>query len=225
MVITVRLLNLGKVSYKCAFNMMKAIENYHVRGDASIQRTEILNTLIVTEHFPTYTVGTRDEGYNNIKNEAFLRSLGAEYIFTDRGGLITFHGPGQIVAYPVIDLLDFGISPRVYVFLLEKWMIEICKMFKINAHRSEDVGAWVGNNKIGALGVHIRNKRITTHGISLNCNINLSWFNHIVPCGLYKKSTTSISKEINRNISTDEVLPLLLKYFESIFNSKLQRLL
>ncbi|KAF1740252.1 hypothetical protein MXB_4737 [Myxobolus squamalis] len=136
-----------------------------------------------------------------------------------------------------VKLLNLGkkayveaFDPRDYVYLLEKWMIETCEKFNIHPHRSSDVGVWMDNKKIGALGlilllnilgVHIRNRRITTHGIALNCNVDLCWFDHIVPCGLVDKGTTSISTELHRNVTCFQVLPVLLNSFESTFDVKL----
>ncbi|KAI8370817.1 mitochondrial putative lipoyltransferase 2 [Choanephora cucurbitarum] len=172
------------------------------------------------EHKPTYTAGRRIRG-TEIEEERRLRSLGADYFETMRGGQVTFHGPGQLIAYPILDIRDYQLNVRCYVSRLEKTIIECCAKYNIKANTTENTGVWVGqDHKIAALGVQLQ-RYVSSHGLALNCNVDLSWFDHIVPCGLEEKGVTSISKEINRQVTPKEVIPNMVTSFESLFSKEL----
>ncbi|XP_070137605.1 putative lipoyltransferase 2, mitochondrial [Drosophila bipectinata] len=179
------------------------------------------NYLVLQEHDPVYTIGIRTKGYTEADEER-LRKLGADFHRTDRGGLITFHGPGQIVAYPILHLRQFNLTMRNYVGTLERMVIETCQRLGIpNAKTTMDTGIWVGDYKICAIGVH-GSRYVTTHGIGLNCCTDLKWFEHIVPCGIEGKGVTSLSKELARHVSTEEASRTLLKSFSQIFDCRLE---
>ncbi|XP_037046500.1 putative lipoyltransferase 2, mitochondrial [Bradysia coprophila] len=180
------------------------------------------NILILTSHPPVYTIGIRTTNYT-INDEERLRKLGAQFFKTNRGGLITFHGPGQMVVYPILNLKDFKPSMRWYVCHIEKTIIDLCKEFGISANTSADTGVWVGDKKICAIGVH-GSRYITTHGLALNCNTDLKWFDHIVPCGIEGKGVTSVSCELNRDVSIDEVEDPFLRSFSKIFECQFEDL-
>lgn len=211
----VHILRTGTINYVQGLNLQRHIaKQYSDANDAQFK-----NVLILTEHRPVYTIGIRTKGYTQ-NDEDNLRKLGAEFHRTNRGGLITFHGPGQLVAYPIINLKHFKPSMRWYVCHLEKTIIDLCAKLELSACTSPDTGVWIGNNKICALGVH-GSRFITTHGLALNCNTDLEWYDHIVPCGIVGKGVTSLTKELNRNISINEVIPLLLESFERTFECNL----
>lgn len=149
-----------------------------------------------------------------------LRLLGADIHRTNRGGLITFHGPGQLVCYPVLNLGSFKKSVRWYVCQLEKTVIRLCSKFGIKASTSPHTGVWVGDNKICAVGIHC-GRYITSHGLALNCNTDLTWFDHIVPCGIEGKGVTSLSAELQRDVSVGETIPQLLEAFQEQFTCRL----
>jgi lipoyl(octanoyl) transferase len=180
------------------------------------------NVLILTEHPPVYTIGIRTKNYT-IKDEEKLRDLGAEFHKTNRGGLITFHGPGQLVAYPIINLKNFQPSVRWYVCHIEKTVINLCAKYGIKAGITDDTGVWVDDRKICAIGIHA-SRYITTHGLALNCNTDLSWFKHIVPCGIEGKDVTSLSRELKRDVMISEVVPRLLKSFGEVFQADVEML-
>uniref|UniRef100_A0A9J7XDQ5 lipoyl(octanoyl) transferase n=1 Tax=Cyprinus carpio carpio TaxID=630221 RepID=A0A9J7XDQ5_CYPCA len=137
-----------------------------------------------------------------------------------RGGLITFHGPGQLVCYPVLNLGCFRKSVRWYVCELERTVIKTCAQFGIEASTSPDTGVWAGDNKICAIGIHC-GRYITSHGLALNCNTDMSWFDNIVPCGIMGKGVTSLSRELGRDVPTEEAVPKLLEAFTEQFNCTL----
>lgn len=211
----VHVLKAGQLNYGESLKLQKSISNRLIQGDLKFK-----NILILTEHRPVYTIGIRTKNYS-IDDEEKLRSLGAEFYKTNRGGLITFHGPGQLVAYPIINLKNFEPSVRWYVCHIEKTVIDLCKKYGIKAQTTEDTGVWVENRKICAIGIHA-SRYITTHGLAFNCNIDLSWFNHIVPCGLEGKEVTSLSKELAKNVTIDDTTPEFLASFQDIFKCSIE---
>ncbi|XP_068122687.1 octanoyl-[acyl-carrier-protein]:protein N-octanoyltransferase LIPT2, mitochondrial [Hyperolius riggenbachi] len=172
--------------------------------------------LLLLEHRPVYTVGIRRAGYPE-EEEARLRALGADYQLTDRGGLITFHGPGQLLCYPVLSLRRLRRSLRSYVCGLEGAAIRLCCSLGVPGGRSQETGVWVRGRKLCAIGVHCSH-HITSHGLALNCNTDLSWFDHIVPCGIAGKGVTSLSRELGRDVTVEEVIPPFLEAFQEEFN-------
>lgn len=203
---------LGRVPYKMAWDYQKVVAE-RVRQNAKSKK-EPGHTMLLLEHDPVYTTGIRDHEYS-AEEEAKLKSLGADFHRTNRGGLITFHGPGQLTAYPILHLSSFNPGIKWYVCALERAVIRTCRSFGIVAETSPHTGVWVKDNKICALG--IQGRHVTTHGIALNCNIDLSWYDNIIPCGIPDKGVTSMSKELGRDITIDEVVPHFLKSFSEVF--------
>merc|ERR1712062_610462 len=176
------------------------------------------NFLIFVEHSPVYTTGIRSNVYDD-NEELRLKNLGAEFYRSNRGGLITFHGPGQLVAYPILDLNQFikdsDLSGKKRKLLGMKWYIETLEEviiqtlksgFNIEGFRSPHTGVWVNKSnekKICAMGVH-NSDLVTSHGLALNCDIDLTWFDHIVPCGIEGKGVTSLSQEMSRTVGIQE---------------------
>lgn len=210
----VRVLLAGRQPYRVGLQLQKTLADLHHK-----RLSESANTLIFLEHEPVYTVGIRDKGYTE-EDEKKLRNLGAEFWRTNRGGLITFHGPGQLVAYPVVDLKQFRPSVKWYINQIERMVIRLCAEFGIKAETSPDTGVWVNDRKICAIGVH-GSRYVTTHGLALNCNTDLKWFDHIVPCGIEGKGVTSISKELNMDVPVADVLPIFKNAFGDQFECKL----
>lgn len=209
--------NLGLMSYTSAMAIMNSIAQQKQNFKCGKTSSEPLDHLLICQHKPVYTVGIRKKDYMDesvIKN---LKSLNSEFHYTDRGGLITFHGPGQLVCYPVLNLKHYKLSIRCYINMLEDVLIRTCQHYDIDAHRTENVGIWVGENKIAAIGVHCR-RYITSHGLALNCDTDLKWFDHIVPCGIPDKGVTSITKELSKVVAVDETMPVLMKNFEKVFS-------
>uniref|UniRef100_A0A1I7XRN4 lipoyl(octanoyl) transferase n=1 Tax=Heterorhabditis bacteriophora TaxID=37862 RepID=A0A1I7XRN4_HETBA len=169
------------------------------------------NYLIAVEHPPVYTVGIRSKLYST-EEEKRLKDTGADFHRTSRGGLITFHGPGQLVLYPIFDLRRISRKPlgvRRFVELLEQVIID-CASNDFNlleVGRTKHTGVWVGTNrKLAALGIAVSHG-VSYHGLAVNCNTDLSWFDHVVGCGIEGAVATSLSKECNMNISLEDVLP------------------
>lgn len=207
----VHVMKTGILNYGESLKLQKYIASKILQGD-----TKFKNVVILTEHNPAYTIGIRTKNYS-IDEEEKLKQLGAEFYRTNRGGLITFHGPGQLVAYPIINLKNFEPSVRWYVCHIEKTIIDLCRKYGIEAKTTEDTGVWIDNRKICAIGIHA-SRYITTHGLALNCNVDLSWFDHIVPCGLEGKEVTSLSKELSKIITGADVIPEFVASFQDVFN-------
>jgi lipoate-protein ligase B len=165
-----------------------------------------LPVLITAQFHPVYTAGRREAGTLSAADEEYLRRGGAaDFFYTQRGGQTTFHGPGQLVAYPVIDLRRHGITPRCYVHMLEQVLIATCGAYGVPAMRTENTGVWTTpDRKIAAIGVHLR-RFVTSHGIALNVSTDLDWFNRIVACGLEDKGATTLAAEGVEDVSVKDV--------------------
>ncbi|XP_050224060.1 octanoyltransferase LIP2, mitochondrial-like [Mercurialis annua] len=181
--------------------------------------SKIPNTLLSLQHPPTYTVGKRQTDHNLLISTSELRKIGAELHYTQRGGDITYHGPGQAVLYPIISLRDVGIGARNYVEKLELTMIELASLYGVEACAGQkgETGVWVGDRKIGAIGVRI-SSGITSHGLALNIDPDLNYFKHIVPCGIVDKEVTSLRRETDTVLPSDEVVhEQLVSCFARVF--------
>ncbi|CAH1119252.1 unnamed protein product [Phaedon cochleariae] len=206
----VKALKIGTVSYSKGLLLQKHFADLHNKNYPTNS-----NVLLCLEHHPVYTTGIRTEQYTD-SEVTKLKQKGAEFFRANRGGLITFHGPGQLVVYPILDLRQFNPSVRWYVSQIEKTIINLCQKYELKAETSPHTGVWIGDEKICAIG--IRGSRfITTHGLALNCSTDLSWFDHIVPCGIEGKGVTSLSKELNRTVTVEEVIPKFLDSFAEVF--------
>jgi lipoyl(octanoyl) transferase len=189
---------LGTVSYR---------PTWELQDELAQQRRErrIGDRLLLLEHFPVYTIGRGGDETNLLATPNRLRELGAEFIRIDRGGDITFHGPGQLVAYPIVELRD-PLDLRRYVRTLEAAIIATAAAFGVAAHRSEGLtGVWVeGERKLAAIGVRVK-RGVTTHGLALNVNTDLRWFAEMIPCGIADKDVTSLSRELGRPVDMAQV--------------------
>jgi lipoyl(octanoyl) transferase len=185
------------------------------------QRDEIDDQLLLLEHPPVITLGRGGKVANLLASPDILRRERVRFFETTRGGDITYHGPGQIVGYPILHLGDGSRDVRKYVTKLEEVLIRTVAEYGIVATRAEGKrGIWVGNNKIGAIGVRIA-RWVTSHGWALNVNTNLDHFRLITPCGLHGTGVTSIAAETRRPVSTEEVREVLADNFADVFQRKL----
>ncbi|EDV29600.1 uncharacterized protein TRIADDRAFT_19748 [Trichoplax adhaerens] len=178
-----------------------------------------MDTLLICQHDPVYTIGVRQDGFDEEVQRLKKLNLNCEYYKTSRGGLITFHGPGQLVCYPIINLAHFTKSLRWYIHQLEKCLIATCNRFNVTAKTTEHTGVWVHDEKIAAIGIH-SSRWITLHGIALNCNVDLSWFDHIVPCGIHGKGVTSLTAICDREVTVDEAIEPFVESFCDEFDCR-----
>ena len=178
---------------------------------------EVPDTFILCEHPPVYTVGrAAKDGANLGAGEEYLRSIGAEVFWSDRGGDATFHGPGQIVGYPILRLKDR--DTHGYLRRLEDVLIRVLAEYGVEGwHHPEYTGVWVGEKKIAAIGVKFSSGWIASHGFALNVNTDLSWFDRITPCGIEEFGVTSLARELEREIPLSEVETRLAVHFLCLF--------
>jgi lipoyl(octanoyl) transferase len=185
---------------------------------------EMRNTLFFVEHDPVLTLGANFHAQNLLRSEAEYREQGIEFYETERGGDVTYHGPGQLVIYPVFNVADFGKDLHKWLRNLEETIIQSLQHFGIEGYRSQvNTGVWVQEKKIAAIGVKVR-KWVSMHGIALNCDNDLKPFGLIIPCGIHGYGVTSLTEQLGRRVRIDEAKPLLRRSFEKVFNIQLESL-
>ena len=207
--------DLGMKDYNEAWKLQSDIVSARVNG---IIDTDII---LFLEHPTVFTLGRRGGLDHLLVSEEFLKTSGIPIVHVERGGNITFHGPGQLVAYPIVNLKARNIGVVDFVDALEDVMLGTVRTWGIAAERSPaNRGIWVGNNKMGSIGLAIR-KGISFHGLALNVNIDLTPFTWIQPCGLQGVCMTSMKQELGGELSMDEVCAALKKQFESVLDLNL----
>lgn len=186
--------------------------------NATCDATESSGWLLMVEHPAVYTLGKSGHSDNLLVSEEFLKSIGAEFFKIDRGGDITFHGPGQLVCYPIVDLEKLGIGLREYIFRMEQTVIDLAADYSVATSRIAGAsGVWVEAagrraEKICAVGVK-SSRFVTMHGIALNVNTDLRWFGHINPCGFTDRGVTSLARCVGREIDMQQVKSSLAAHF------------
>jgi len=180
--------------------------------------------LLLLEHTPTVTLGYRTTQRSAcLLSTDELRRLGIGVVATERGGAATYHGPGQLVVYPLFFLPAWGLGVREFVWRLEEVGIRVASQSGVRAGRKDAYrGVWVGDKKLGAIGVAIK-KRISFHGLSINVNVDLGPFSYIVPCGLRDKGITSLKGETGREIDMGGVVTCALRAFSEVFEADLEQ--
>jgi lipoyl(octanoyl) transferase len=179
--------------------------------------------LLFVEHPHVYTLGKSGDQANMLKGMAELAEIDAEFIENDRGGDITYHGPGQIVGYPIFDMDRHFTDIHKYLRYLEEVIIRTCADFGIKAGRIEGLtGVWVDDLKICAMGIRL-SRWVTMHGFALNVNTDLSYFNHIIPCGIVDKEVTSFQELLGRKVEEAEVKEHLITHLEEVFDINISK--
>ena len=198
--------NIGRKSYKAVWDLQKEMQQQRIKG-------EIEDTLILVEHDPVYTLG------KNANEDHLLQSRdeSVDVFNIERGGDITFHGPGQLVGYPILDLSNYKKSVSWYMRTLEQVLIDTLIEFKITAHRNDGLtGVWIGDEKIAALGVRI-SRWVTMHGFALNVNPDLSFYDGIIPCGIFDHGVTSMEQLLGETQNNDNVKNMVIEKFNKYF--------
>jgi lipoyl(octanoyl) transferase len=202
----------GLVPYEAANEAMHELAARRLAG-------EIPDSVILLEHPPVFTAGRRAKPDELLWSPGEVVARGAGVHMIDRGGSFTFHGPGQLVGYPVLDL---GAKPDAAAHMrrIEEAVIRAGADIGIGLHRREDVqtGVWKGDDKVCAIGVRLMRARVSLHGFALNCDTDLSWFRGIVACGLPDSGVTSLSKLAGRDVSVAQVLPILQHRLAEVFD-------
>jgi lipoyl(octanoyl) transferase len=225
----IELIDLGKQDYKETWDYQEKLFQgiVDIKIENRKNNTEIVtpNYFLFVEHPHVYTLGKSGDISNLLLNEEQLAQKGATFYKINRGGDITYHGPGQIVGYPILDLDNFFTDIHKYLRFLEEVIIKTLEEYGVNSTRSEgETGVWldVGTpfaRKICALGVRT-SRWVTMHGFALNVNANLGYFDNIIPCGIKGKAVTSLEAELNRKVSFEEVKSKILKHFTKLFKAE-----
>tara|TARA_B100000482_G_scaffold191736_1_gene177624 strand:+ start:10224 stop:10931 length:708 start_codon:yes stop_codon:yes gene_type:complete len=226
----VKIIKLGHIDYKEAWDKQEKIFKKIIdtkidnRKNKNFDKTE--NYILTCSHPHVYTLGRSGDQDNLLIDKNFIKKENLSFYKINRGGDITYHGPGQIVIYPILDLENFFTDIHKYLRLLEESVIVTLKELKIKAGRVDGLtGVWVNQTsdspkKICAMGVKT-SRWVTMHGLALNVNTDLKYFKNIIPCGIQGKDVTSIDKEIDYKISYDDVEKILIKNLSDIFEFKI----
>lgn len=215
-----KFIDLGRKSYRDVWKqqeeLLETVKEQKKQGEPTS------NYLLFVEHDPVYTLGRSGKNGNMLMDAVQLRAKHAEYIQVDRGGDITFHGPGQLVVYPVIDMENFSLGVKDYVNDLEEVVIKSLSAYGMKGQRLPGAtGVWLDASaktarKICAIGVRC-SQYVTMHGFALNVNTDLDYFNYIHPCGFVDKGVTSMQKELGKEMDMQEVKDCVKNYFVKIF--------
>ncbi len=224
----VQLIDLGLKDYKETWNyqeeLFQNIVDIKIDNRKNNTTNKTPNYFIYVEHPHVYTLGKSGDLSNLLLNEEQLAEKGATFYKINRGGDITYHGPGQLVGYPIIDLDNFFTDIHKYLRFLEEVIIKTLAEYGIASERSEgETGVWLGvgtpfARKICALGVRT-SRWVTMHGFALNVNANLGYFDNIIPCGIKGKAVTSMEAELGKQIPMEEVKEKILKHFTDLFEA------
>ena len=222
--------DIGKSSFSDAWeyqeDIFKKIIDKKIKNRSNENKMETNNFLIITEHNPVYTIGKSGNISNLLLKDYEMKTQGIEFYKINRGGDITYHGPGQIMGYPIIDLDNFFTDINLYLRKLEEVIINTLKSYDLEGFTIKgETGVWVKDNnglskKVCAFGIRA-SRWVTMHGFSFNVNPELNYFKNIIPCGITDKGVTSVSELKNRNIEMNEIKQILYKNFAESFSAKL----
>ena len=240
--------DLGQMDYKACWDLQQTLFDALTAGktnrtatpESATPSSEEAGTILLVEHPPVYTLGKSGHAENLLVGREALEAMGAQFFHIDRGGDITFHGPGQLVCYPILDLERLGIGLRAYIDALEESVIRTVAEYGIRAGRIAGAsGVWVGGDgrtadgggkctpagaprKICAIGVR-SSRYITMHGFALNVTTDLEWFSRINPCGFTDRGATSIERETGAKVPMDDVKRLVVKFLSEILNVRIYK--
>lgn len=230
--------DLGQMEYEACWKLQQELfdalvaskrkDGAHPEAGCPLPEEESAGTLLLVEHPPVYTLGKSGHAENLLVGREALERLGARFFHIDRGGDITFHGPGQLVGYPILDLERVGIGLRDYIDALEEAVIRTVARYGIRAGRIQGAsGVWIREEnrpprKICAIGVR-SSRYVTMHGFALNVTTDLDWFSRINPCGFSDRGVASIASETGRPIAMEEVKVLVAKHLSEILNVRIYK--
>jgi lipoate-protein ligase B len=205
--------NIDRTRYADAWSFQQKL--WELRHSGAIE-----DILLLTEHDHVYTFGKTGNTNHLLASEEELKAANIDVFHIDRGGDVTYHGPGQIVGYPIIDLNNYFLDIHLYLRSIEEVIIQTLEKFRITAGREKEMtGVWVNGEKIAAIGVKV-SRWITMHGFALNVNTDLKNFDRIIPCGIFHKGVTSMQKVLGKEISLETVQRALVDAFADVFGCK-----
>lgn len=206
---------LGRIAYADAWKLQKEL--------AAQRAADLIGaTLLLLEHPHTYTFGSRGKREHLLVPHVQLEAQGVTILDVDRGGDITYHGPGQLVGYPILRLADYDLDAVRYLRTLENVLINVACSYGLDAqHVRHLTGVWVGNHKIAAIGTKVDVHGITQHGFALNVSTDLAYFDKIVPCGIRNREVGSLAQLLDRDVPMDEVVDRTVAAFAQTFNAEM----
>lgn len=203
-------IDLGLTDYRYCWELQKKIHLHKQQNNSH-------DIIITTEHNHVYTLGKAGTKDHLLIDEKQLKSQNISFYEIDRGGDLTYHGPGQLVCYPIFDLNNFYLDSHKYLRDLEEVIVQTLKAFNIDSMKDEEyTGVWVGEEKICAIGIKV-SKWITMHGLAFNINNELNFFNNIIPCGIFHKGITSLKKITKTETEMKKVIEILITNMQSVF--------
>ena len=211
-----RAYDLGTVDYEKALQLQNKLVSARMAA-------EIPDIILFLQHPSVLTIGVSGNEEGIVASKDLLAQEGVATFHVDRGGGITYHGPGQLVGYPIVDLRAKGIGPTQYVRHLEEVIIRAMATFSITANRDPEYpGVWIGRDKICALGIRVIHW-VTMHGFALNVNTDLKYFNYITPCGITDRQITSMSRLLIKGIALENVISCITEHWEQVFDMKIEQ--
>ena len=202
--------DLGLIDYKDAWDIQKSV--HQLRAENKID-----DVLFLLEHPHTYTLGKTADKENLVGDKKYLDENNISVYDIDRGGDITYHGPGQIVGYPIISLTNWKQDTHKYLRAIEEVILRVCTEYNLTGSRVEKyTGVWIENRKICAIGIKV-SRWITMHGFAFNVNTDLKLFKGIIPCGISDKEVTSLNRELNKEIRLNDIKEKIINHFDDIF--------
>jgi len=209
--------HLGTTYFNDAWDIQKVLHEKRSNNAVS-------DIILTTEHYPVYTLGKTGTRDHLLINEKTLADRKIDYYEIDRGGDITYHGPGQIVLYPIFDLNNYYKDTHRFLRDLEEAVILTLENYGIKGHREEEfTGVWIGDEKICAIGIKV-SRWVTMHGLAFNINNDLSYFDSIIPCGIFHKGITNIKKILGFEVNIAEVNKLLLESMKKVFGFEIEQI-
>jgi lipoate-protein ligase B len=206
----VHTVNMGRTSYRDCWRLQHRL--FGLRS-----RNAIGDVLLLTEHEPVYTLGTAGKESHLLADEHTLRASGADVVHVDRGGDITFHGPGQLVGYPILQLSNYRTDLHWYLRQLEEVVLRVLAHFGVKGTRDPDyTGVWIGSEKVCAIGVRSR-QWVTMHGFALNVSTDLKYFRHIIPCGIFERGVTTLCDALGGKVELPLVSEMVTAEFGEVF--------
>jgi lipoyl(octanoyl) transferase len=203
--------DLGLIDYKDAWDLQKSVHQLRYEN-------KIDDVLFLLEHPHTYTLGKTADKENLVGDKKYLDENKIAVYDIDRGGDITYHGPGQIVGYPIISLTNWQQDTHKYLRAIEDVLIKVCAEYNLQGSRVDKyTGVWLDDRKICAIGIKV-SRWITMHGFAFNVNTDLNLFNGIIPCGISDKDVTSLNRELKKDVSLNEVKEKIIHHFDNVFN-------
>lgn len=207
--------NLGRINYAEALNLQRELV-------ALRQRESLPEILLLVEHNHVITFGRGGREVNLLSDPDSLRKAGVEVFYIERGGDVTYHGPGQLVAYPIFDLNYWKKDMHLFLRNLEEVIIQTLKEYDLQAERVKGLtGVWVGGKKIAAIGVAVK-KWISLHGFALNVNTDLSYFRFILPCGIVDKPVTSMQQLLGEQVEMENLIEIVPEKFSEVFKLRIE---